>query len=199
MTSTLRAAALSVVVVLSGSMVAAQDIYKGSAAYITGDYTTALKEFLPLADQGNVIAQYNLGNMYSDGQGVPKDDAEAVRWYRLAADQGYANAQYNLGVMYVNGTGLLKDDTEAVRWYRLAADQGNANAQYNLGVMHANGRGVPKDLTTAHMWWNIASLNGHEGAQGNRGKLEKEMTPEQIAEATRRAKVCMSSDYQDCD
>jgi TPR repeat protein len=199
MTSTLRAAALSVVVVLSGSMVAAQDIYKGSAAYVTGDYTTALKEFLPLADRGNVIAQYNLGNMYSDGQGVPKDDAEAARWYRLAADQGYANAQYNLGVMYVNGTGLLKDDTEAVRWYLLAADQGNANAQYNLGVMHANGRGVPKDIATAHMWWNIASANDNETAGEMLAKVEKGMTPERIADATKRAKVCMSSNYQDCD
>jgi TPR repeat protein len=163
MTSTLRLAALSIVVALSGSMVAAQDIYKGSAAYVTGDYTTALKEFLPLADQGNVIAQYNLGNMYSDGQGVPKDDAEAVRWYRLAADQGYANAQYNLGFMYKNGTGVLKD------------------------------------LTTAYMWWNIASENGHEGTQINRDNIEKEMTPEQIADATKRAKVCMASDYEDCD
>ena len=83
MNSFIRAAALSMAVALSGSMVAAQDIYKGTVAYVTGDYTTALKEFLPLADQGNVIAQYNLGNMYNDGQGVPKDDAEAALPCRL--------------------------------------------------------------------------------------------------------------------
>ena len=67
--------------------------------------------------------------MYADGEGVPEDDAEAVRWYRLAADQGLANAQYNLGVMYADGEGVPEDDAEAVRWYRLAADQGLANAQ----------------------------------------------------------------------
>ncbi len=131
MNSFLRATALSIFVAVSGSVVEAQDIYKGSAAYVTGDYTTALKEFLPLADQGNVIAQYNLGNMYSDGQGVPKDDAEAVRWYRLAADQGYANAQYNLGFMYENGTGVLKDITTAYMWWNIASENGHEGTQVN--------------------------------------------------------------------
>ena len=65
----------------------------------------------------------NLG-MYANGRGVLKDDAEAVRWYRLAADQGDATAKSNLGFMYTNGRGVLKDDAEAMRWYRLAADSG---------------------------------------------------------------------------
>ena len=65
-------------------------------------------------------------------EGVPEDDVEAVRWYRLAAEQGLALAQYNLGVMYDNGEGVPEDDVEAVRWYRLAAEQGLALAQYNL-------------------------------------------------------------------
>ena len=47
--------------------------------------------------------------MYANGEGVPQDAAEAVRWFRLAAEQGYASAQYNLGVMYANGRGILKD------------------------------------------------------------------------------------------
>ena len=76
--------------------------------------------------------------MYANGRGVDKDDAEAVKWFRLAADQGYAAAQCNLGVMYANGQGIInKDEAEAVKWYRLAADQGYALAQYNLGVMYA--------------------------------------------------------------
>ena len=73
--------------------------------------------------------------MYANGEGVPQDDQEAVRWYRLAADQGLAQAQYNLGVMYANGEGVPQDDQEAVRWYRLAADQGLAQAQLNLGQL----------------------------------------------------------------
>ncbi len=111
----------------------AQDFDKGLAAYYTGDFSTALKEWRPLAEQGDALAQYNLGLMYRNGNGVIQDYAEAVKWFRLAAEQGFAKAQYNLGLMYQNGNGVVQDYAEAVRWYRLAAEQGHAKAQYNLG------------------------------------------------------------------
>ena len=95
-------------------------------------------------------AQFNLGLMYHNGQGVPQDYREAVRWYRMAADQGDADAQFNLGVMYDNGRGVPQDYAEAVRWYRKAADQGYADAQFNLGVMYYNGRGRPAGLRRGH-------------------------------------------------
>jgi TPR repeat protein len=60
--------------------------------------------------------------MYDEGEGVPENNAEAVRWYRLAAEQGYARAQSNLGFMYSNGEGVPENNAEAVRWYRLAAE-----------------------------------------------------------------------------
>ena len=63
--------------------------------------------------------------MYAEGKGVSKDEAEAVRWYRLAADQGHAEAQYFLGIMYADGRGVSKDEAEAVRWYRLAGGPGS--------------------------------------------------------------------------
>ena len=59
--------------------------------------------------------------MYDNDHGVPEDDKEALKWYRLAAEQGHAKAQYNLGWMYFNGNGVPEDDKEAVKWYRLAA------------------------------------------------------------------------------
>ena len=80
-----------------------------------------LTETRRLAEQGDADAQFNLGVMYANGEGVLKDEAEAVRWFRLAADQGNAFAQYDLGVMYANGEGVPQDDAEAVRWFRLAA------------------------------------------------------------------------------
>ena len=98
-----------------------------------------LEEMRVLAEQGDAIAQYNLGFMSASGRGVPEDDVEAVRWYRLAADQGYAIAQYNLGLMYYNGDGVPEDDVEGVRWVRLAAEQGLAPAQYGLGFMYESG------------------------------------------------------------
>ncbi len=95
---------------------------EGVAAFNRGDYATALREFRPLAEQGNARAQYNLGVMYENGRGVPQDYAKALQWYRKAAEQGVALAQNNLGVMYRKGRGVL-GDPEAGRPAR-GADRG---------------------------------------------------------------------------
>ena len=81
------------------------------------------------AEQGDATAQFNLGNMYANGEGVPKDDAEAVRWFRLAAEQGYASAQFNLGLMYTTGRGVLKDSVLAHMWLNIAGANGNEAAR----------------------------------------------------------------------
>ena len=73
--------------------------------------------------KGHAGAQYNLGFMYANSQGVPQDDVEVVRWYRLAADQGDAASQGNLGVMYANGRGVPQDDVLAHMWSNLAASR----------------------------------------------------------------------------
>ena len=104
------------------------------------------------------------------------------------ADAGDAAEQTSLGLMYDLGTGVPKDYAEAMSWYRKAADQGNAHAQYYLGVMYAKGRGVPKDLVQAHVWWNIAGARGDETAKKDCANIEKEMTPEQQAEAMKLAR-----------
>src|SRR5580692_122201 len=115
---------------LSLCVPALADLAAGKQALKDGDYETALKEFRPLAKQGNASAQIFLGGMYNDGQGVPQDAKEAARWYRLAADQGDAGGQFLLGDMYNYGHGVPQDVKEAVRWYRLAADQGYAYGQF---------------------------------------------------------------------
>jgi TPR repeat protein len=74
-------------------------------------------------------AQYNLGSMYLEGQGVLEDYAEAAKWYRKAAKQGDAHAQYNLGLMYEKGQGVRQDDAQAAKWFREAAEQGHLLAQ----------------------------------------------------------------------
>ncbi len=75
------------------------------------------------AEAGDAHAQYDLGDMSANGQGVPEDDAEAVRWLRLAAAQGNANAQGNLGVMYGTGEGVPQDYVQAHMWFNLAASR----------------------------------------------------------------------------
>ena len=105
---------------------------------------------------------------------------------------GDAGAQFNLGLMYADGEGVTQDDIEAVRWLRLAADQGHATAQHNLGVMYQNSRGVPQDYVEALMWFNLAAApaSGYDRDMSLKGRdaLAERMTPEQIAEAQRRAR-----------
>ncbi len=179
---------LALVVVLVAAPTWAADFKAGVEASDRGDYATALKEWRPLAEQGDVDAQFNLGVRYVTGEGVPQDDNEALRWFRRAAEQGDADAQFNLGIGYDLGRGVPQDDTEALRWFRRAAEQGLAVAQLNLGVMYAQGQGVPQDYVQARMWQNLAAAQGHENARRARDRLAKKMTPAQLADAQRLAR-----------
>jgi TPR repeat protein len=160
------------------------------AAYNKGDYATVLRLMRPLAEaeQGLADAQFNLGIMYANGQGVPQDYAAAMTWYRKAAEQGHGGAQNNLVNMYAKGQGVPQDYGAAVSWYRKAADQGDALAQFNLGLMYANGWGVPQDYVQAHMWWNLAADQGNAVAFKKRDSVAATMTPAQIAEAQKMAR-----------
>ena len=84
----------------------------------------SIEELRARAEQGDASAQYTLGGMYADGNGVPEDDVEAAHWFTLAAEQENARAQYNLGAMYEYGEGVPQNATQAVSWYRAAAEQG---------------------------------------------------------------------------
>ena len=99
------------------------DYQKGLDAANSGDFATALREWRPLAEQGDAVVQCNLGVLYRDGQGAPQDYKSAVKWTRLSAEQGDADAQYNLGSMYRKGQGVLQDYKAARKWYRLSAEQ----------------------------------------------------------------------------
>ena len=136
-----------------------------------------------LAEQGDAVAQFSLGSMYANGEGVPEDDAEAVRWFRMAAEQGHASAQSALGFMYDTGEGVPEDDAEAMRWYRMAAEQEFALAQFLLGLMYANGEGVPENYVLAYAWFNLAAAQGDETAVSGKADLQRRMTAAQIAEA----------------
>jgi TPR repeat protein len=164
------------------------DYKAGEDAYNRGDFATALREWRPLAEQGDALAQYNLGVLYRKGRGVPQDDVQARQWYEKAAAQGQAKAQYNLGTLYLNGGGVPKDYQQALRWFRMAADQGEALAQTKIGIMYDDGQGVPHDFVQAHKWYNLAATNGDKPAAELRDAIAKQMTPAQIAEAQQLAR-----------
>jgi hypothetical protein len=164
------------------------------AAYRKGDYATVLRLARPLAAEGDARAQSMLGLVYYRGRGMAQDHNEAVKWFRRAADQGDAAAQFNLGVMFSEGQGVPQDYAEAAKWYRLAADQGDAQAQYNLGLSYARGEAGQADNVSAYMWFNLAAAHfpasdtRRSAAVTSRDLLANKMTPDQIAEAQKRAR-----------
>lgn len=164
------------------------DFQAGMEANDREDYATALREWRPLAEQGDALAQYNLGVLYRKGRGVPQDDVQARKWYAKAAAQGQAKAQFNLGTLYFNGEGGSKDYQQALRWFRLAADQGEALAQTKIAIMYDDGQGVPHDRVQAYKWYSLAATSGDKPAPILRDLLAKQMTPAQIAEAQKLAK-----------
>ncbi|MEX2375431.1 MAG: tetratricopeptide repeat protein [Dehalococcoidia bacterium] len=137
-----------VLLLLQATPAAARDLQKGWEAAQRGDYAAALHEYRPLAEQGLVRAQYNLGFMYRESQGLPQDYSEAMRWFRLAAEQGLAPAQYNLGVMYGEGQGVPQDDILAHTWFNLAAAQGEEGASANRDTIAE--RLSPDQIAEAH-------------------------------------------------
>lgn len=163
------------------------DFQAGMTAHDREDYATALREWQPLAEQGNALAQYHVGMLYHKGRGVPQDDRQARKWYAKAAAQGQPKAQFSLGTLYFNGEGGSKDYQQALRWIRLAATQGEALAQTKLAIMYDDGNGLPKDKVQAYKWLSLAATNGDKPAPMLRDLLAKEMTPAQIAEAKKLA------------
>jgi TPR repeat protein len=137
------------------------DLAAAQKAYARRDWFTALREYLPLAQQGDVNAQFIVGYIYC--QGAKPQYGEALKWFKLAADKGHPNAQFNLGQMYRLGQGMAKNQTEAVRWYRAAANQGFADAQLRLGIAYEEGDGVARNLTEAARLYRLSITNPHHG------------------------------------
>jgi hypothetical protein len=183
-TRALRYFAVSAVVVALAAFPAAADFEAGYQAYQREDFTAALREWLPLAQQGDSDAQTSVGLLLFLGEGVPRDPTEAVRWFRLAAERDNTIAQYYLGSAHKTGEGAARDYPEAVKWYLASAKRGYADAQNDLGVMYEFGRGVPQDLILAYYWYNLAASQARDEDHksiANRARVARGLTPEQLA------------------
>jgi len=174
------------------------DLAKGMDAAKSGDYETALKEWKPLAEQGDAMARRFLGQLYLKGLGVTQDTNTALRWYKLAADQGDANAQSKLARIYYDGKLVPQDYATAFNLYKLAAEQGLVVAQHNLGWMYSEGYSVPQDYVRAHMWMNLAASLGHKNAVTTRNRIEEKMTPADVSKAQKLARNCVTNNYKNC-
>ena len=144
----------------------------GIAALGKQDFQTGVTAIRSSAAAGYAPAQTTLGYLYGEGRaGLPKDDVEAVRLFRLAVAQSDAEAMSNLGVMYEKGRGgLAVDEVEALRLYREAANQGNPAALNNLGTAYFFGNaGIEKDENAGKSYWQKAANAGNGDALAQLG------------------------------
>jgi len=144
------------------SVAHADDLEDARRAYGAGEFGEASTLLRPLAREGNVEAQYLLGRLYEQGDGVAKDESEARRLYQLAAGRGHKLASERLAVV---GKSQSADESVALGWYLPAAKQGDIEAQYNLGYMYETGWGVSINEKEAARWYQEAATGGHDQAQ----------------------------------
>jgi hypothetical protein len=161
------------VTITPGTVAAALDslnrIEEASTAQSAGDYAAAERLLQPVAEQGVADAQFQLGSMYENGQGVNQDDDQATHWYKEAAGQGLADAQYCLWRMYYRRDGHVD---EGVDWLRQAAEQGYTDAQYRLAKSYHTGTGgLAMDQYEAFDWYGKSAEQGHTKSHYNLGRM----------------------------
>jgi predicted aspartyl protease len=161
-------------------------------------FRTVIFVMLTLVVQHSAMAQdaVSQGVAYANGQGVPRNDDEAVKWFRIGAQQGMPRAQAWLGMMYANGRGVSQDYHEAIRLYLLAARRGDSLAQTNLGEAYAKGWGVQEDDIASYMWLSVA--NTYQANSILIPYVAGKMSPEQIALAQKMATRCKETQFRDC-
>ncbi len=149
------------------------------------DYEAAFKWYSIAAKQGEVYAEYILGEMHTHGCGTPQDYAAAVRWFTSAAEKGHPSAQFKLGCLYEYETkeGVPQDSKVAFKWWSLAAEQGHDEAMYCVGWMHELGVGVTEDYVAAVKWYTLADSFDNGSSYLSVERLAEKMTPAQIEEA----------------
>lgn len=135
------------------------------AAHDRGDHAKAFSIMKPLAEGGDVAAEFNIGLAYANALGVERNDRLAVEWLRKAANAGYHQAEVVLGLMTKFGRGVPADSKAAATWFTKAADGGDPNAQFLLGVAVMEGQGVERDQKRAVGLFKKAAEQGFTQAQ----------------------------------
>jgi hypothetical protein len=154
---------------------AQSDVKIGVDRWMRGDYAGAIAQWRPLAEAGNADAQFNLGQAYKLGRGVPANAATAQSWYQKAARQGHEQAQVNVGLLLYN-SGRRQ---EALPWIRKAVELGDPRAQYILGTELFNGDLVAKDWPRAYALMLRAADGGVPPAADNLKSMERFIPVEQ--------------------
>lgn len=160
----------------------------GMEALDDKDYETAVAALQKAAIQGNLKADYQLGLLYLNGEGVAKDPAKALehfeeageRWAaRLRYKEGYPEAQYMAGTLYRDGIGTGKDVDMALVWFERAAEQGHTEAQFALAELYLNSPELGPDYAEAYFWFTVAQ-DYLSGDMEEKGKLYLEQAGKKL-------------------
>jgi len=161
-------------IALAAPLALAQEnpVKAGVEAWERGDYKAAVDRWRSPALKGDADAQFNLGQAYKLGRGVPADLDQAEAWYGKAAAQGHEQAEASYGLaLFANGR---RD--KAAPWLQRAAGRGDPRAQYVLGTMYFNGDAVPKDWVRAYALVTRSSQSGLAEASGALAQMDKYMS-----------------------
>jgi uncharacterized protein len=166
----------------------------GSLLYYGSEETAqAVEWFRKAATRNYAPAEFQMGQLYDFGFGVPKNEKRALEWYVRAAQHGSAPAARAVGEFYRRGRGVRADTVRAFRWYRQAADGDDLRAQYQLAQMYFDGTGIARDYVAAYVWFDVAAaqtplVDNQKALLELRNIAAARMSPEALAEAERRAR-----------
>lgn len=162
---------------LSNLQASASPLDDALKALEAGSNPKAAEVLLKLANEGNPLAQFRLGDLYYHGRGVAEDENMAIYWWKKSAASGNAEAMYQIAHAYLFGNSVAKSvadpDREAAIWYFQAASAGHAEAAYTLGLLFLAGKGVIEDRNEAIRWFRTAAGKGHVEARKAMETAEK--------------------------
>ena len=146
----------SILAALSWGTMAFAGCEEFEEAYEKHDYISALKELMPLVEEGSAYAQYSLAAMAFMGRGVKRDNQRAEELFRLSANQEFPPALWALGGFYFYGTVVERDQGEALRLYEAAALRGYGPAFMTLGLLYESGKEVSRDIIRANAMYKLS-------------------------------------------
>ena len=169
---------------LLSAPVSAQSVKAGIEAWQRADYAAAIAIWRPLAEKGDADAQFNLGQAYRLGRGVPLNLGVAQTWFERAANSGHVDAETTLGLLlFQNG-----DRVSGLKWLRRAAEQGDARAMLVYGTALYNGDAVTQDRLLGYSFISRAAAAGLPPAKDTLAQVDQLMTPADREKALALAK-----------
>jgi TPR repeat protein len=173
--------------VAGATPLSAQTVKAGIDAWQQAEYSRAVEIWRPLAEKGNPDAEFNLGQAYRLGRGVPLNIGAAITWFERAANKGHIDAQTTLGLLlFQNG-----DHANGLKWLKAAAEKNEPRAELIYGTALVNGDGITRDPVLGYAFVSRAAAQGLAPARDTLIQLNAMLTPEQ-----RRQGVAMASSQE---